>query len=42
MSHKQIFLGALRMFFAPLVGAISGAIAACKVEIDRSSKAMGK
>ena len=38
MDYKAIFVRAMRMYFAPLAGAIAGAIAASKAEIDRPLK----
>ena len=35
MTQKEIFIRAATMFFAPLVGAVRGAIEAVKAEEDR-------
>lgn len=35
IDYKLVFIRAMRMYFAPLVGAITGAVAASKAEIAR-------
>ena len=38
MVYKAIFVRAMRIYFAPLAGAIAGAIEASKAEINRTHK----
>lgn len=35
IDYKLVFVRAIRMYFAPLLGAISGAIAASKAESSK-------
>ena len=39
MTQKEIFVRAFRMFFAPLVGAVRGAIEAVRAEMERTGRA---